>query len=225
MGQTLLILFGHLGFGNPTGNKRPQVVGVDFDGDHTKVTADASSGGDEIHTVNCNLYVKKGPVAVISPEAVYETEFAEIDEIGLKVGMIAKLAHIVSPERLGAQLAQNLCLQVLVERGLHALSFGWVASPKVSAAGPVIEWPVPPLADMTSRHPVNRQQRPTTVLSAAEPAPAQRRLSRRARAGAFLRAATRAVRRLDDHWIGDLIGAVAIFIMLWVGLLAGWVLS
>lgn len=27
-----------------------------------------------------------------------------------------------------------------------------------------------------------------------------------------------ALRRLDDHWIGDLIGAVCVFLMLWIGL-------
>ncbi len=49
------------------------------------------------------------------------------------------------------------------------------------------------------------------------------------RAGAFLRALGRAVRRairaLDDHWLGDLIGAVCLFAILWGGLVAAWVLS
>lgn len=32
----------------------------------------------------------------------------------------------------------------------------------------------------------------------------------------------RAVRRLNDHWIGDLIGAVCLFGMLWGGLFMGY---
>jgi hypothetical protein len=35
----------------------------------------------------------------------------------------------------------------------------------------------------------------------------------------------RAARALDDHWLGDLIGAASLFALLWVGLVAGWVLS
>jgi len=32
--------------------------------------------------------------------------------------------------------------------------------------------------------------------------------------------ARRVIRRLDDHWIGDLIGVVCIFGLLWLGLWA-----
>ena len=32
-----------------------------------------------------------------------------------------------------------------------------------------------------------------------------------------------AMRRLDDHWIGDLIGAVSLFGILWGGLFLGFV--
>ena len=32
----------------------------------------------------------------------------------------------------------------------------------------------------------------------------------------------RAMARLDDHWIGDLIGAVCLFGMLWGGLFLGF---
>jgi hypothetical protein len=34
-----------------------------------------------------------------------------------------------------------------------------------------------------------------------------------------------AARALDNHWIGDLIGAVSLFAMLWIALVAGWVLQ
>ena len=47
------------------------------------------------------------------------------------------------------------------------------------------------------------------------------------RASSSLRAGwcwlTRAARRLDNHWIGDLIGAVCLFGMLWIGLVAAMV--
>lgn len=41
----------------------------------------------------------------------------------------------------------------------------------------------------------------------------------------FWRRLLRAARALDDHWIGDLIGAASLFAMLWAGLVIGWALS
>lgn len=35
----------------------------------------------------------------------------------------------------------------------------------------------------------------------------------------------RALTALDDHWLGDLIGAICLFFLLWAGLLAGAVLA
>ncbi|MEI2806211.1 MAG: hypothetical protein V9G18_09795 [Albidovulum sp.] len=35
----------------------------------------------------------------------------------------------------------------------------------------------------------------------------------------------RAARALDDHWIGDLIGAASLFATLYVALVAGWALQ
>lgn len=35
----------------------------------------------------------------------------------------------------------------------------------------------------------------------------------------------RALRALDDHWIGDLIGALSLFASLWALLVIGWALS
>jgi len=47
------------------------------------------------------------------------------------------------------------------------------------------------------------------------------------RASSSLRAGWRwliaAAKRLDDHWIGDLIGALCLFGMLWIGLVAAMV--
>lgn len=43
------------------------------------------------------------------------------------------------------------------------------------------------------------------------------------RSGGVFRSLIRAARRLDDHWIGDLIGAVCLFGMLWIGLVAAMV--
>jgi hypothetical protein len=40
----------------------------------------------------------------------------------------------------------------------------------------------------------------------------------------FWRRLLRAARALDDHWIGDLIGAVSLFATLYVALVAGWAL-
>lgn len=45
------------------------------------------------------------------------------------------------------------------------------------------------------------------------------------RGGKFARAIFRAARALDDHWIGDLIGAVYLFALGWMGLAIGWVLQ
>lgn len=41
----------------------------------------------------------------------------------------------------------------------------------------------------------------------------------------FRRRLLRAVRALDDHWIGDLIGGVSLFVTFWIILVAGWVLQ
>lgn len=38
-------------------------------------------------------------------------------------------------------------------------------------------------------------------------------------------AIVRALRALDDHWIGDLIGALSLFASLWALLVIGWALS
>lgn len=35
----------------------------------------------------------------------------------------------------------------------------------------------------------------------------------------------RLARALDDHWIGDLIGAASLFAILYVALVVGWALS
>lgn len=40
----------------------------------------------------------------------------------------------------------------------------------------------------------------------------------------FWRRLLRAARALDDHWLGDLIGAVSLFATLYVALVAGWAL-
>jgi len=34
-----------------------------------------------------------------------------------------------------------------------------------------------------------------------------------------------ALRALDDHWLGDLIGAVCLFGFIWIGLVAGAVMG
>lgn len=41
----------------------------------------------------------------------------------------------------------------------------------------------------------------------------------------FWRRLLRAAQALDEHWIGDLIGALCLFGLLWVGLVAGAVLQ
>lgn len=43
--------------------------------------------------------------------------------------------------------------------------------------------------------------------------------------GTMRRRLCRIARALDDHWLGDLIGVASLFAMLWVGLVAGWVLE
>lgn len=40
-----------------------------------------------------------------------------------------------------------------------------------------------------------------------------------------MRRLVRALRALDDHWLGDLIGAVCLFTSLWLALVAGAVLQ
>lgn len=45
------------------------------------------------------------------------------------------------------------------------------------------------------------------------------------RADGLWRRIIRAVRALDDHWIGDLIGVASLFGMLWVALVAAAVLQ
>ena len=45
------------------------------------------------------------------------------------------------------------------------------------------------------------------------------------RKGGLWRRLLRAARALDDHWLGDLIGVASLFVMLWAGLVAGWVLQ
>lgn len=43
--------------------------------------------------------------------------------------------------------------------------------------------------------------------------------------GGLWRRLLRTARALDDHWIGDLIGAVSLFATLYVALVAGWALQ
>lgn len=60
---------------------------------------------------------------------------------------------------------------------------------------------------------------PAATGIACEPSSPRASSSLRAGWGWLIRAA----RRLDDHWIGDLIGAVCLFGMLWIGLVAAMV--
>lgn len=60
---------------------------------------------------------------------------------------------------------------------------------------------------------------PAATVAACEPS--SPRASSSLRAG--WRWLVRAARRLDDHWIGDLIGALCLFGMLWIGLVAAMV--
>lgn len=39
------------------------------------------------------------------------------------------------------------------------------------------------------------------------------------------RGVRRAIRALDDHWIGDVLGVISLFVLLWMGLLAAAVLG
>lgn len=55
--------------------------------------------------------------------------------------------------------------------------------------------------------------------------PAQAKGESTGRGGKIARAVIRAARGLDDHWIGDLIGAVGLFALGWMGLAIGWVLQ
>ncbi|WP_170563073.1 hypothetical protein [Ruegeria atlantica] len=66
-----------------------------------------------------------------------------------------------------------------------------------------------------------------TVPGAAHLPPARTGLPTHpaARAGTFLQSLIRAVHALNDHWLGDVIGALSIFVLLWGGLLAAWVFS
>ncbi|SLN48125.1 hypothetical protein PSA7680_02477 [Pseudoruegeria aquimaris] len=60
---------------------------------------------------------------------------------------------------------------------------------------------------------------PAATVAACEPSSPRASSSLRAGWGWLIRAA----RRLDDHWIGDLIGALCLFGMLWIGLVAAMV--
>jgi len=60
---------------------------------------------------------------------------------------------------------------------------------------------------------------PAATVAACEPS--SPRASSSLRAG--WRWLIRAAKRLDDHWIGDLIGALCLFGMLWIGLVAAMV--
>lgn len=60
---------------------------------------------------------------------------------------------------------------------------------------------------------------PAATVAACEPTSPRAGRRRRAGWGWLVRAA----RRLDDHWIGDLIGAVCLFALLWMGLVIAMV--
>ena len=60
---------------------------------------------------------------------------------------------------------------------------------------------------------------PPATDAACEPSSPRASSSLRAGWGWLIRAA----QRLDDHWIGDLIGALCLFGMLWIGLVAAMV--
>jgi len=60
---------------------------------------------------------------------------------------------------------------------------------------------------------------PAATGIACEPSSPRASSSLRAGWGWLIRAA----RRLDDHWIGDLIGAVCLFALLWMGLVIAMV--
>ena len=66
-----------------------------------------------------------------------------------------------------------------------------------------------------------RLPQPPSRTRRAVPCPDHARGDFRAVAGSFWRG----IMALDDHWIGDVIGALALFASLWIGLVAAWVLS
>ena len=66
-----------------------------------------------------------------------------------------------------------------------------------------------------------RLPQPPSRTRRAAPCPDHARGDFRAVAGSFWRG----IMALDDHWIGDVIGALALFASLWIGLVAAWVLS
>jgi len=66
---------------------------------------------------------------------------------------------------------------------------------------------------------------PVVCTSDGRGHPAQAKGESAGRGGKFARAVFRAARDLDDHWIGDLIGAVCLFALGWMGLAIGWVLQ
>ncbi len=65
---------------------------------------------------------------------------------------------------------------------------------------------------------------PRLSVFVAAPAPTLRR-SCLARVGGFWRGLCGAVARLEDHWLGDLIGVVSLFGVLWMFLLFGHALG
>ena len=65
---------------------------------------------------------------------------------------------------------------------------------------------------------------PRFPVFVAVPAPTLRR-SCLARVGGFWRGLCGAVARLEDHWLGDLIGAVSLFGALWILLVLGHALG
>ena len=74
-------------------------------------------------------------------------------------------------------------------------------------------------APRASPHSPSRRTVPgATALAPARPS------SSDLRRGLFGRL-MRILRALDDHWLGDLIGALSLFVLLWLGLMAAWVLS
>lgn len=60
---------------------------------------------------------------------------------------------------------------------------------------------------------------PAATVAACEPSSPRASSSLRAGWGWLVRSA----KRLDDHWIGDLIGAVCLFALLWMGLVIAMV--
>ncbi|WP_333815660.1 hypothetical protein [Tabrizicola sp.] len=66
---------------------------------------------------------------------------------------------------------------------------------------------------------------PVVCTSDGRGHPAQAKGESAGRGGKFAQAVLRAARALDDHWIGDLIGAVCLFALGWMGFAIGWVLQ